>query len=85
MLQGAEATRGAKATGSTNLSVPQLQGPRHVPAHCGLLQPCIHPKLCVYIYVLICRWPAMCLADLYMHAHWSVPIWAADAGGRGES
>lgn len=25
----------------------------------------------------------MCLADLYLHAHWSVPIWAADAGGEG--
>lgn len=25
----------------------------------------------------------MCLADLHMRAHWSVPIWAADAGGRG--
>lgn len=50
----------------------------------GLLQHCTHPKLSrVYIYVLICRWRAMCLADLYLHAHWSVPIWAADAGGEG--
>lgn len=51
---------------------------------CGLLQPCIHPKLSrVYICVLICRWRAMCLVDLYLNVHWSVPIWAADAGGEG--